>query len=91
MKKTDFIAQAAVYAGLSKKDTEYIVDAVFCCLSDILEKGEKVYIPSFGTFDIKQRAARKVKIPSTGEYIDVPASKVPVFKPAKLLKEKLNP
>ncbi|MDO5784902.1 MAG: HU family DNA-binding protein [Eubacteriales bacterium] len=90
MKKSEFVKQVAARSGMTQKDTEHILDAIFCCLGDVLAEGERLTIPGFGTFDTKQRAARTGHIPSTGASISIPAATVPVFKPAKQLKEKLN-
>ncbi len=90
MKKSEFVKQTAARAGMTQKDTEHVLDAVFSCLGDVLAEGERLTIPGFGTFDTKLRAARKGHIPSTGARISIPETVVPVFKPAKQLKEKLK-
>lgn len=90
MKKSELVKQAAAQAGMTQKDTERILDAIFCCLGDALAQEERITIPGFGTFDTKQRTARTGHLPSTGASISIPAATVPVFKPAKQLKEKLN-
>ena len=90
MKKSEFIRQVAAQAGMTQKDTERVLDAAFCSLADALAAGERLTIPGFGTFDTKKRAARTGHIPSTGAAISIPETTIPVFKPAKLLKDKLN-
>lgn len=90
MTKSEFVKRTAAQAGMTQKDTERMLDAIFCCLGDALSEGERLTIPGFGTFDTKQRAARTGHLPSTGASISIPAATVPVFKPAKQLKEKLN-
>lgn len=91
MKKADFVSLVAEQSGMTKKDTEACVEVVFRTLGDILAQGERVTLTGFGTFDTKQRAARSVCVPTTGEKAEIPAACVPVFRPAKQLKEKLNP
>ncbi|MCD8356635.1 MAG: HU family DNA-binding protein [Clostridia bacterium] len=90
MKKAEFISLVAEQAGMTKKDTEYVMDIAFRCLGDVLAQGERIALTGFGTFDTKQRAAREVCVPTTGEKAIVPAARVPVFRAAKQLKEKLN-
>ncbi|MFP9216771.1 HU-related DNA-binding protein HupN, partial [Enterococcus faecalis] len=63
------------------------VEKVFDTISEALKSGEKVSIPGFGTFEVRERAARKGRNPQTGEEIDIPATKAPAFKPAKALKD----
>lgn len=90
MKKAEFISIVAAQTGMTKKDTECVLDAVCRSLGDVLAQGERLTLPGVGTFDIKQRAAREGHVPSTGEKIDIPAANIPVFRPAKQLKEKVN-
>lgn len=90
MKKSEFAALVADSAGIKKKQAEHLIDLVFCCLGDALERGERISINGFGVFEIRERAARTGRIPSTGESIEIPAAQIPVFKPAKQLKEKVN-
>lgn len=90
MKKAEFISLVAEQSGMTKKDTEHVVDIVFRCLGDVLAQGERITLTGFGTFDTKQRAAREVRVPITGGKAVVPAARVPVFRTAKQLKEKLN-
>ncbi len=72
---------------LTKKQTAATVEAVFDSISDYLSKGEKVQLIGFGNFEVRNRAARTGRNPQTGEEIQIPASKVPAFKPGKALKE----
>lgn len=90
MKKSEFAALVAERAGIRKKDAERIVDLTFRCLGDVLAQGERVSVGGFGVFETRERAARTGHVPSTGEHIEIPAAQVPVFKPAKQLKEKVN-
>ena len=87
MNKTDLINAVAEKSELSKKDATKAVEAVFGTVMDSLKDGEKVQLIGFGNFEVRDRAARKGRNPQTGEEIQIPASKVPAFKPGKALKE----
>ena len=87
MNKTDLIAIAAQNAGLTKKDTERVLNAAIDAVTESLSRGEKVQISGFGTFEIKPREARVGRNPHTREAIEIPATNVPVFKPSKALKD----
>lgn len=87
MNKTDLIAVVAQSAGLTKKDSERVLNAAFDAMTAALVKGEKVQLSGFGTFEIKEREARVGRNPHTKEAIEIPATKVPVFKPSKALKD----
>ena len=87
MNKTELIAAVAESAGLSKKDTERVVNAALDTITAALCKGEKVQISGFGTFEVKDREARVGRNPHTKEAIDIPATRVPTFKPSKALKD----
>ena len=87
MNKTDLIAIAAQSAGLTKKDTERVLNAAIDAITASLCNGEKVQISGFGTFEIKSREARVGRNPHTREAIEIPATDVPVFKPSKALKD----
>ena len=78
---------AAEKAGLSKKDTESAVNAAIEVISQCLAEGDKVQLVGFGAFEVKSRAERIGRNPKTKESIKIPASKVPVFKPGKALKD----
>lgn len=90
MNKTELIALVAQEAEITKKDAEKTVKAVIDVISDALAKGEKVQIIGFGTFEVRERAAREGHNPSTGKTITIPASKSPAFKVSKQLKDKVN-
>ncbi|CAM3394203.1 HU family DNA-binding protein [Marinicrinis lubricantis] len=90
MNKTELIAKVAETAELSKKDATKAVDAVFDAISEALQSGDKVQLVGFGNFEVRERSARKGRNPQTGEEIDIPASKVPAFKPGKALKDGIN-
>jgi len=85
--KAELIAAVGDKSEMTKKDAEKAVNAVFTVIGETLSKQEKVQIAGFGTFDVRQRAARKGRNPLTNEEIMIPASKAPVFKAGKGLKE----
>ena len=87
MNKTELIAAVAESAGLSKKDTERVVNAALDTITNALCKGEKVQISGFGTFEVKDREARVGRNPHTKEAIEIPATKVPGFKASRTLKD----
>ena len=87
MNKTELIAIAAENAGLTKKDTERVLNAAIDAITAALAKGEKVQISGFGTFESKTREARIGRNPHTKEAIEIPATKVPGFKASKTLKD----
>ena len=87
MNKAELINAAAEKAGLSKKDTEAAVTAALEVITAALADSEKVQLVGFGAFEVKARAERIGRNPKTKESIKIPASKVPVFKPGKALKD----
>ena len=87
MNKAELIAAAAEQAGLSKKDTEAAINAAIDAIVASLKQGDKVQLVGFGAFEVKARAARIGRNPRTKEQIEIPASKIPVFKPGKALKD----
>lgn len=87
MNKAELIAAAAETAGLSKKDTETAINAAIEAITTALTKGDKVQLVGFGGFEVKSRAARIGRNPKTKASIQIPASKVPVFKAGKALKD----
>jgi DNA-binding protein HU-beta len=90
MNKTELINAVAAETQLSKKDSEKAVSAVFNVITEELAKGEKVVLVGFGTFEVRDRAARKGRNPSTKEEIMIPAAKAPAFKAGKGLKTRVN-
>ncbi len=90
MSKADLINAVAEKTGFSKKDSGKAVDAVFESITDALSGGEKVQLVGFGTFEVKNRAARKGRNPRTKEEITIPASKLPSFKAGKALKDSVS-
>ena len=85
--KQDLIAKVAEATEFTKKDASRAVDAVLDAVSSFLAEGEKVQLIGFGNFDVRDRAARKGRNPQTGQEIAIAATKVPVFKAGKALKE----
>ncbi|HLQ74554.1 MAG TPA: HU family DNA-binding protein [Alloiococcus sp.] len=85
--KSELIEKVASATDLTKKDASAAVEAVFDTITETLSNEEKVQIIGFGTFEVRERAARKGRNPQTGEEIQIPASKVPAFKAGKALKE----
>jgi len=90
MNKTDLIDKIAEKSGLTKKDSEKALSAILDSVEEALANSDKVQLVGFGSFEVKQRAARKGRNPQTMEEIDIPESRVPTFKAGKDLKEKLN-
>ena len=87
MNKTELIAAVAESAGLTKKDAERVLNASIDAITASLVKGEKVQISGFGTFEAKEREARIGRNPHTKETVEIPATKVPVFKASKALRD----
>ncbi|HHY78164.1 MAG TPA: HU family DNA-binding protein [Clostridiales bacterium] len=90
MNKAELIASMAEKCQLTKKDTEKALKAFMDTVQETLAKGEKVQLVGFGTFEVKQRAARVGRNPRTKEEIKIPASKAPLFKAGKDLKDAVN-
>jgi DNA-binding protein HU-beta len=87
MNKTELVKAVAERAELTQKDAAKVLDALFDTITQTLAKEEKIQLIGFGTFEVRDRAARKGRNPQTGEEIDIAASKVPAFKAGKELKE----
>ena len=87
MTKAELVEEVARAAELNKRDAEVIVETVFGSIIDALHKGEKVELRGFGSFRTRERGPRRGRNPKTGEPVDVPAKRVPYFKPGKELKE----
>jgi len=87
MNKTELIALTAERTGLTKKDTERVINAALDAVSAAMATGDKVQLSGFGAFDVKAREARVGRNPHTKEAIDIPATRVPVFKPSKALRD----
>lgn len=91
MNKTELIEKIAVGADLSKGDAKKALEATIEAIKNALVEGDKVQLIGFGTFEVRERAARTGRNPSTKEIINIPASKSPVFKAGKALKDAVNP
>lgn len=89
MNKIALIGTVAERTGSTKKDAERVVNATFDVIAESLAAGDKVQVSGFGNFEVKHRNARTARNPRTKETVEVPASNVPSFKPAKALKEKV--
>ena len=87
MNKTELIAVAAQAVGMTKKDTERIINVALDTITTCLVEGEKVQLSGFGTFELKDREARVGRNPHTKESVEIPATTVPVFKASKVLKD----
>ncbi len=87
MKKAEFVQAVAEKAGLSKKDTEAVLNAALETITEALAAGKSVSFIGFGTFTTAERAARKAKVPGTDRVVDVPATRAVKFKVGKQLKE----
>lgn len=85
--KAELVEKVAEKTNLTKKDVTAAVEALFETVQEVLASGDKVQVIGFGTFEVRDRAARKGRNPQTGEEIEIPASKVPGFKAGKALKE----
>ncbi len=90
MNKAELIANVACSADISKKDAEKAINAFIENVQNALKKGDKVQLVGFGTFEVRERAARKGRNPQTNKEITIPASKVPAFKVGKALKDAIN-
>ena len=85
--KHELISKIAEKASISKKDAAAALTALTATITEELKSGEKVAIPSLGTFEVRKRAARTGKNPRTGEAVEIAAKKLPAFKAAKALKD----
>ena len=90
MNKSDLVTSISEKTELSKKDAEKSLNAFVESIEEALAKGEKVQLVGFGSFEVRERAARKGRNPQTKEEISIPASKAPIFKVGKVLKDKVN-
>ena len=90
MNKSELIQAMAEKSGLTVKDATTALNATLEVIQETLQKGESVYLVGFGTFEVKERAARTGRNPQTKQPIEIPASKTPSFKAGKPLKEAIN-
>lgn len=89
MNKTELAAAVAAQTGMTEKDAEQVIACTFDTIAAALAKGEKVQLVGFGAFETKDRAAHIGRNPSTGEAMEIPAGRTPVFKAGKNLKERV--
>ena len=87
MNKTELITLAAQNAGMARKDAERVINAAIDAVTAALAGGDKVQLSGFGSFEVKDREARMGRNPHTKEAVEIPATKVPVFKASKALRD----
>ncbi len=90
MTKAELVEDVARAAELTKKDAERLVEIVFESIIETLNQGEKIELRGFGSFRVRERGSRRGRNPKTGDPVDIPAKRVPYFKPGKELKELIN-
>lgn len=90
MNKAELVEAMATKTGETKKSAEASLNAFVEVVTEALKKGEKIQLVGFGSFEVRKRASRKGRNPQTGEELKIPASKAPVFKAGKALKEIVN-
>ncbi len=90
MTKADIVNIVAHETGLTKIDTQAVVEGFLSTVSNALHRGERVEFRGFGSFNLKKRKPKKARNPGTGEEIRLPERVVPVFKPSKKLKQSIN-
>ena len=90
MNKSDLIAAVAAKTGETKKNAETSINAIIDVIAETLAKGDKIQLVGFGSFEVRQRAARKGRNPQTGKELKISAKKAPVFKAGKALKDAVN-
>ena len=91
MTKADLVDKVTALGDLTRRDGEVIVDLLFDSVIGALKSGDKIEIRGFGSFRTRQRNSRTGRNPKTGAKVDVPAKKVPFFKPSKELRDLINP
>lgn len=91
MTKADLVEKVTSLGDLTRRDGEIIVDTLFDSVISALKSGDKIEIRGFGSFRTRQRDARTGRNPKTGAKVDVPAKRVPFFKPSKELRDSVNP
>jgi integration host factor subunit beta len=90
MTKAELVEEVSAVSDLTKKHSEIVVNTVFRAIIGALHKGEKIELRGFGSFRLRSRRSRRGRNPKTGTMVDVPAKKIPYFKPGKELKELIN-
>jgi integration host factor subunit beta len=91
MTKADLVEKVTSLGDLTRRDGEVIVETIFGSVIGALQSGDKIEIRGFGSFRIRQRNSRIGRNPKTGERVEVPAKRVPYFKPSKELRDLVNP
>jgi len=91
MTKADLIDDVSRAVEVTRKESEAIVEIIFDSIVESLRSGDKIEIRGFGSFRTRQRESRVGRNPKTGDRVEVPARKIPYFKPSKELKDSLNP
>ena len=91
MTKADLVEEVTQIGDLTRRDGEVVVDTVFDAVIQALQSGDKIEIRGFGSFRIRQRKPRTGRNPKTGDKVEVPAKRVPYFKPSKELRDLVNP
>ncbi|MGD0622070.1 MAG: HU family DNA-binding protein [Thermacetogeniaceae bacterium] len=90
MNKAEMVSSVAEKAEVTKKDAEKVTTAVFDVIEEALAKGDKVQLVGFGTFEVRDRAARTGRNPQTGEEIQIAATRVPAFRAGKALRDSIG-
>ena len=90
MNKKDLIKAVADASALTNKDAEKAINAVTAAITDALKKGDKVQLVGFGTFEVRERAAKQGRNPRTGATMQIPASKLPAFRAGQALKDAIK-
>ena len=90
MNKSELMDAVAQKTGMTRKETETCLNSFVSVISETLSAGDKVQWTGFGTFELRERAARKGINPATGQQIDIAASNAPAFKPGKAFKDSFN-
>ncbi|HEY9647580.1 MAG TPA: HU family DNA-binding protein [Chroococcidiopsis sp.] len=91
MNKSELVDAIAAKASVTKKDADAVLSAAVESIIEALASGDKVTLVGFGTFEVRDRAAREGRNPQTGKAIKIPATKVPAFSAGKVFKEKVAP
>lgn len=90
MKRSELVAAIADKASMTKKDADMALGAAIEAITEALKDGDKVQLVGFGTFEVREKAARVGRNPQTGKEINIPASKAPAFKAGKAFKEAIK-
>ena len=90
MTKADIVDIVSHGTGLTKVDTEAVIDGFISTIIDAMHRAERVEFRGFGSFNVKVRKPQKARNPSTSEVIHLPERVIPVFKPSKILKDSIN-